>query len=123
MKSFILRTLAALALLATPAARAWNYNAGDLLLVFRNGSQDVEFDIGSVTNYLGHTNGYTATVKGWDPGLVTATFGSFSGLSVALLATSGGTNWLSGAEPNYTAYNISAQAAQTLGNIISGVGS
>ena len=41
MKRFILTPLAALALLATPALAAWNYNPGDLLLVFRNGSQDV----------------------------------------------------------------------------------
>ncbi len=123
MKRFTLPVLAALALLAAPAARAWNYNPGDLLLVFRNGSQDVEFDLGSVTNYLGHTNGYTITVPGWDPGLVTSTFGSFNGLKVVLLATSGGTNWLSSAEPNFTAYNISSQAAQTLGNAIGAVGS
>ena len=122
MKSFILTILAALALLAAPQAKAWNYNSGDVLLVFRNGSQDVEYDLGSVTNLLGHTNGYTTTITGWDPTLVTSTFGGFSGLSVALLATSGGTNWLSSAEPNYTAYNISSQSAQTLGSIITGVG-
>lgn len=122
MKRFILTPLAALALLATPALAAWNYNPGDLLLVFRNGSQDVEFDIGSVTNVLGHTNGYTASIAGWDPTLVTSEFGSFSGLNVALIATSGGTNWLSGIEPNYTAYNVSAQGAQTLQTIINGVG-
>ena len=123
MKRFILSSLAALALLATPQVRAWNYNQGDLLLVFRNGSQDVEFDIGSVTNLLGHTNGYTTTVTGWDPNLINSTFGSFAGLDVALIATSGTTNWLSGAEPDTTAYNISSQSAQTLGSIIGGVGS
>jgi hypothetical protein len=123
MKSFILITLAALALLAAPQAKAWNYNTGDVLLVFRNGSQDVEYDIGSITNLLGHTNGYTTTITGWDPSLVTSTFGGFSGLDVALLATSGGTNWLTSAEPNYSAYNISSQAAQTLSSLIGGVGS
>jgi hypothetical protein len=123
MKRLILTSLAALSLLGTPTARAsWNYNPGDLLLVFRNGSQDVEFDIGSVTNVLGKTNGYTATITGWDPALVTTTFGGFSGLTVALVATSGGTNWLSGAEPNYSAYNVSAQGASTLSSLINGVG-
>jgi hypothetical protein len=123
MKRLILSSLAALALLATPQVRAWNYNQGDLLLVFRNGSQDVEFDIGSVTNLLGHTNGYTTTITGWDPNLVNTTFGGFSGLEVALIATSGTTNWLSGAEPDTTAYNISSQAAQSLNSLIAGVGS
>ena len=98
MKRFILATLAALALLGTPSAKAWNYNSGDVLLVFRNGSQDVEYDLGSVTNLLGHTNGYTTIITGWDPTLVTSTFGGFSGLSVALIATSGGTNWVTSAE-------------------------
>ena len=123
MKSIILTTLAALALLATPLARAWNYNNGDVLLVFRNGSQDVEFDLGSVTNYLGRTNGYTTTVTGWNVGLVTGTFGSdLTGVKVVLLATSGSTNFLSGAEPDTTAYTVSGQNANTLQGVISAVG-
>lgn len=131
-------TLAALALLATPLARAWNYTDGDLLLVFReSGASDVEFDLGSVNTYLGHTNGYTTTVTGWNPTLVTSafasstninTFGSLTGVSVALLATTPVTNavptaWLSGAEPNTTAYRVGAQAwSSRFHNIISAVG-
>jgi hypothetical protein len=123
MKRIIFTILAALALLATPQARAWTYNDGDLLLVFRNGSQDVEFDLGSVANFLGKTNGYTTTVTGWNVNLVTSTFGTLnSSVKVALLATAGGTNWLSSAEPNTTAYNISSQAAQKLHGVISAVG-
>jgi hypothetical protein len=122
MKIFTLTILAALTLLAAPVARAWTYNDGDLLLVFRNGSQDVEFDLGSVTNFLGQTNGYTTTVTGWDPTLVTSTFGSFAGVNVVLLATGGATNWLSGAEPDTTAYNVSAQAANSLHGVINAIG-
>lgn len=122
MKIFILTITAALTLLATPLARAWTYNDGDLLLVFRNGSQDVEFDLGSVTNYLGQTNGYTTTVTNWDLSLVTSTFGSVSGLKVVLLATGGATNWLSSAEPNTTAYNVSSQGADALNGVIGSVG-
>lgn len=122
MKKIILLTLAALTLLATPPARAWTYNDGDVLLVFRKGSQNVEFNLGSVSNYLGKTNGYTKTVTGWDLGLVTGTFGSLSSVKVVLLATAGGTNWLSSAEPNTTAYNISSSDADTLHGIISAVG-
>jgi hypothetical protein len=51
-----------------------------VLLVFRQGSQNVEFDLGSVTNFLGKTNGYTTTVTGWDLSLVTSTFGSLTGV-------------------------------------------
>jgi hypothetical protein len=122
MKSIILTTLAALTLLTTPQARAWTYNDGDVLLVFRQGSQNVEFDLGSVTNFLGKTNGYTTTVTGWDLSLVTSTFGSLTGVKVVLLAAGDSTNWLSSAEPNTTAYNISASDADTLHGVISAVG-
>jgi hypothetical protein len=115
MKKFIPKILlATLALLATPLAQAqtWTYNDGDLLLVFReNGFSDVEFDLGSVTNYLGQTNGYTTTVGGWDSTVVTGQFGSnLKNVDVILLATSGQsaatqTVWLTSIEPNTTAYN------------------
>jgi len=122
MKRFILTSLAAVSLLAAPQLRAWTYNDGDVLLIFRNGSQDVEFDLGSVNQFLGRTNGYTTTVTGWDPSLVTSTFGSFTGVKAVLIATGGSTNWLSSAEPNTTAYNVSSQAANTLHGIVNGVG-
>jgi hypothetical protein len=122
MKSIILTTLAALTLLTTPQARAWTYNDGDVLLIFRQGSQNVEFNLGSVTNFLGKTNGYTKTVTGWDLSLVTSTFGSLTGVKVVLLAAGDPTNWLSSAEPNTTAYNISASDADTLHGVISAVG-
>jgi hypothetical protein len=125
MKSIILTTLTALALLTTPPARAWTYSDGDVLLVFRKGSQNIEFDLGSVTNFLGKTNGYTTTVTGWSLSLVTGTFGTLdSNVKVVLLATTttGSTNWLSSAEPNTTAYNVSTAEADTLRGVISAVG-
>ncbi len=123
MKSFILTTLAVLTLLATPQARAWTYSDGDVLLVFRKGTQNIEFDLGSVSNFLGKTNGYTTVVTGWDSSLVTTTFGgSLTGAKVVLLASTGSSNWLSSAEPNTTAYNVSGQAADDLHGVISAVG-
>lgn len=122
MKNFILTILSASTLLATPLARAWTYSDGDVLLVFRNGSQDVEFDLGSISNFLGKTNGYTTTVTGWDPGLVTGAFGSLAGANLVLLATAGATNWLSGVEPNTTAYNVSSQGVNSLHGVINAVG-
>jgi len=123
MKKYILITLAAFTLLATPLARAWTYTNGDLLLVFRKGSQNVEFNLGSVTNFLGQTNGYTTAVTGWSLSLVTSMFGTLdSSVKTVLLATAAGTNWLSSAEPNTTAYNISSAEADTLQGIISAVG-
>jgi hypothetical protein len=123
--------LAALALLASPLAQAqtWTYNDGDLLLIFRKtGHNNIEFDLGSVTNYLGKTNGFTTTVTGWDLSLVTGEFGSnLKNVNVILLATSGLTNasptvWLTSPEPNTTAYNDSGQEFNTLSGLISAVG-
>jgi hypothetical protein len=113
MKKIIPLTLAALSLLATLPARAWTYNDGDLLLIFRkSGHSNIEFDLGSVTNYLGKTNGYATTVTGWDLSRVTGEFGvNLTGVKFILLATTSPTNanptaWLSSAEPNTTAYNV-----------------
>jgi hypothetical protein len=132
MKKFIPKILlAALAILATPLAQAqtWTYNDGDLLLIFRKtGHNNIEFDLGSVTNYLGKTNGYTTTVTGWDLSLVTGEFGSnLKNVNVILLATSGLTSasqtvWLTSLEPNTTAYNVSGQEWSTLSGLISAVG-
>jgi hypothetical protein len=123
MKRLILTALAGASLLsAASQARAWTYNDGDVLLIIRKNSQDIEFNIGNVTNFLGKTNGYTTTVSNWDPSLVTSTVGSLTGAKIVLLATSTATNWLSSAEPNTTAYNISAQDLDTLHGVINGVG-
>jgi len=121
MKKIILATLAAVTLLSALPARAWIYNDGDLLLVFRQDSYDFEYDLGSVTNFLGKTNGYTTAVNNWDPTLVTGTVGSFTGAKVVFLAT-GQTNYLSSPEPNTTAYNIDSSEADTLHGILSAVG-
>jgi hypothetical protein len=124
MKKLLLSICVLLVLLSALLARAWTYNTGDLLLVFReSGHKNIEFDLGSVTNLLGKTNGYTTTITGWDAGLVTNEFGAdLTGVKVVLLATSGSTNWLSGAEPDTTAYNVSSQASDTLQAIVNGIG-
>src|ERR1700722_11469911 len=96
MKKIILLTIALLALEAAPLARAWSYNDGDLLLIFREASHnDVEFDLGNINtvNMLGHTNGFTTTVTGWNAGLVTSTFGSdLTGVSIILAAATSQAN-------------------------------
>ena len=117
MKKIILTTLALLAWLATPPARAWTYNDGDLLLVFHEGSHNnIEYDLGSVTNLLGQTNGYTTTITGWDASLVTTEFGAnLTGVKVILAATTSPTNtnptaWVTSSDPNPNAYNVSGAA-------------
>ena len=126
MKRIIMLTLAALTLLNAPLARAWTYKNGDLLLVFRKGSVNVEFDLGSVNSYLGQPNGYTTPVSGWDLNYLTNAIGSLtdpnSPTEVLLLAAGGTTNWLSSAEPNTTAYQGSSQESSGLNGDISAVG-
>src|ERR1700743_2467239 len=97
MKYLILSAVAALAVLSAPLARAWSYSDGDLLLVFRgtsgNSAYDIEYDLGSVSNFLGHANGYSNTITGWNPSLLTSKFGpDLTGLDVVLLAASTPTN-------------------------------
>jgi hypothetical protein len=130
MKKTFLSGLALLALLATPLARAWTYNDGDLLLIFReSGQNDIEFDLGSVSNLLGHANGYTTPITGWDASLVTSKFGTdLTGASVILLATTSKTSaspiaWLSSDDPNVNAYRDSLSDWTTsLYGIINAIG-
>ena len=124
MKKIILLGLAALTLLNAPLARAWTYTPGDLLLIFRQGNFDVEFDIGSVTNYLGKTNSYTTTVSGYSLSFLTNSLASITAnpTKVILLASGGTTNWVTSAEPNTTAYQGSLQSAQSLNGLINSVG-
>ena len=136
MKKIFQLALAALALLPAWPARAWTYNNGDVLLIFRESQlptypssfNDVEFDIGNVTNFLGKANGYTTTVTGWTLSQVTSVFGSdLTGVSVVLIAATSPTNatptayfsaalpqtfWLNGVEPFHTAYNVSPSVWQ-----------
>lgn len=150
MKLIYQLSLAALALLpALPARALWPaYNDGDVLLVFResqlasyiypSGLNDVEYNLGSVTNYLGKTNGYTTTVTGWNLSQVQGVYGTdLTGVSVILIAATSPTNlnptayfsaalpqsfWLNGVEPYNTAYNVSPSVWQSFWSRINSVG-
>lgn len=116
MNKLIPLTIAALALLVAPVVQAWTYKDGDVLLLFRNvnnPNNDVEYDLGSVNQFLGQTNGYTTTVTNWNPAVVQGVYGTdLTGVSVALLAVTSPTNltptaYVSGLEPDTTAYGDS----------------
>jgi len=113
MKRIILSTIALLTLFTAPLARAWSYNDGDLLLIFReSGQTNVEFDLGSVSNLLGHSTGFTTNLTGWSSSLVTGYFGAnLTGVKVILAAATSSTNstptaWVSSVDPNPGAYNV-----------------
>lgn len=129
MKKIILTVSAALALLATPPAQAWNYNNNDVLLIFREHSfNDVEFDLGNVSQFTNLASGTTITVPNWTPSLVTGTFGAnLTGVSVILAGTTSWYDpnraaWLSSIS-NGVAYNLTASDWQgSLWSTISSIG-
>ncbi len=80
--------LAAIALPWAQLASAINYSSTDLLLVFRqDGQRDVEFDLGSVTNFLGKTPGTRITVA-YNLSTVLGNFGgSLAGVKFVVVGT------------------------------------
>ncbi len=130
MKKFLQLSAAALALWATAGRAAWNYQDGDVLLIFReSGFNDVEFDIGGIGQFLNQPNGFTTNVTGWDPTVVTSTFGGdLTGVRVIVAATTSWTNatktsWLSSSQPNTTAYNVTPSVwQQDLWSVINSIG-
>jgi hypothetical protein len=107
MKKLIQIAVAASLLLNTPLAQAWTYSDGHALLIFReSGFNDVEFDLGDISQFLGQRDGYTATLNAWNLSLVTGVFGDdLSGVSVILAATTSDTAaspaaWLSSGDPS-----------------------
>ncbi len=114
MKTLLKILVAASAVLATPLAHAWTYADGHALLIFRaSGFNNVEFDLGDVSQFTGKTNGYTTGVANWNSNLVTSIFGSdLTGVSVVLAATTSDTNaspsaWLSSGDSSALPHDYS----------------
>jgi hypothetical protein len=103
----IVHLLAAFSLLGlVPFAQALTYNPGDVLLVFRSpGLNDVEFDLGSISQFLNHTNGYTVPVNSWSPSVVNSNYSLNGGnVQFALLASTSVSDpspnaWISDGQP------------------------
>src|SRR5262245_1586384 len=114
MKNLLKIMAAMVAMAAAPSAHAWTYTNGHALLIFRlNGFNNVEFDLGDVSQFVGKPNGYTVGVSGWNSNLVTSVFGSdLSGVNVILAATTSDTNaspaaWLSSGDASAQPHNYS----------------
>jgi hypothetical protein len=132
MKRILRLTLVGFALTVALLARAGSpYQDGDVLLIFReSGFNDVEFDIGNISQFLNQANGYSTPVTGWSLSTVTGVFGTdLTGVSVVVAATQARTNigrlaWLSSAS-NVTAVNdITPSAWQSgLWSVIDSIGS
>jgi SufS family cysteine desulfurase len=100
-----------------------------VLLIFREHSfNDVEFDLGNVSQFTNLASGTIITVPNWTPSLVTSTFGvNLTGVSVILAGTTSWydpnrASWLSSIS-NGVAYNLTASDWQgSLWSTISSIG-
>jgi len=105
---------------------AFTYTNTDLLLVFREqGFFDVEFNIGSVSNFLGKASGTVIPVTNWNYGLVRTNFNATNtvGIKFILAAVTDPTNaladrraWLTDGSQGDTPTDITGSR---LGQIIS----
>jgi len=128
MKKLQRMFLIAVAAGAAQSAPALNYSSTDLLLVFRqDGQKDVEFDLGSVTNFLGQTAG-SQTAVSYNKTLVLANFGgSLAGVKFAIAGTTSQTDplprvWLTDAKVSTPPAQLSGSAFGVLHDKIDSVG-
>ncbi|HVY68285.1 MAG TPA: hypothetical protein VHH73_00050 [Verrucomicrobiae bacterium] len=105
---------AAFACLAAEQAAAFTYSDTDLLLVFRQqGLNDVEFNLGSINNFLGKPDGTQIPVTNWDLNLVRQNYNNnLGGVSVILMAATDAQNatnrvWLTDGNANGTPTDVS----------------
>ncbi|EEF58447.1 hypothetical protein [Pedosphaera parvula] len=129
MKKLLTTLLLVSAAVWTQVAGAFTYSDGDLLLVFRqDGFNDVEFNLGSVTNYLGKPSGTVLTVTNWDLAATRANFiNNLSGVKFILMsATNSGAVvkkvYLTDQEASSSPTDISVSTWQLLREKIAQVG-
>ena len=130
MKLHDIMLMATVVTVATsPDVRATTYSDTDLLLVFRqNGFNDVEVNLVSVSNYLGHASGTQMVVTNWDASQVRANFNNqFGGVSFVMLAATNPTDpsrrvWLSDANLADTPTDLSGSRWSQLRSKIEFVG-
>ena len=131
MKAFPKLLLVLLAASAANSTSAFNYADSDLVLVFRrDGFNDAEFDLGSVTNYLGKANGTKLTVSNWDLAAVRANFNnSLASVKFLLFAATSFTDplrraWITSAvlDPNPLPTDLSGSGWSQLRSKLSFVG-
>jgi hypothetical protein len=82
--------------ITTSVASAFTYSDSDVLLVFRkDGFNDVEFNIGSVSNFLGKANGTVVPVNNWNLNTVNTNFNNnLSAVKFLLASATEATNAL-----------------------------
>ena len=127
LKKTIAAGLAGLALCTAPAAWAWTYNDGDVLLIFRaNNKNNVEFDLGGISQFLGHPNGYTNVVTNWNVNVVTTNYAlTNANVQFAVISATKSPSseaWVSDSQPLTTNLDVNTPNFNSLYSIISAVG-
>ena len=124
-----IKLFALLILCSSQMVSAFTYADGDLLLVFRREgtSKDVEFNIGTVSNYLGKASGTVISVTNWSFNTVTSNFGSLSGVKFLVIATTANSDpvrrsWLTDANDSDVPTDISGSKMSALHGKIDLVG-
>jgi len=117
------------AALVTHTVSAFTYSDYDLLLILRQeGLNDVEFNLGSVTNYLGQPDGTVITVTNFDVNLAKSGFNNnLVGVKFILMAATNSNAaikraYLTDADPASVPTDITVSSWRTLQSKISFVG-
>lgn len=127
-------TLSCFAALLLAAGAIQNLNAftyvdGDLLLVFRRDQfSDAEFNLGTVSNYLGLANGTVRTITNFDVSTVLANFNNnLNGVTIALVAATTTQDaqrraWVTDSDSSTARQGISGSKFSTIWSKVNGVG-
>ena len=129
IKTFIHIGALALATGWVQTLSAFNYTNSNLLLVFRKDNfNDVEFNLGNVSNYLGKADGMVIMVTNWSLPLVKATYNnSLTNVKFLLMAVTTSDDtlkraWLTDANPSGTPQDITGSRWSGIYARISAVG-
>jgi hypothetical protein len=113
---------------SAPTAHAFSYEDEDLLLVFRKpGFNDVEFNLGTVSNLLSRAEGSVTRITGWDPALVETQYELTDGVEFILIATTGSQApvkrvWITSADADAVVQDRTPSQWKNLWSKIDGVG-
>jgi len=129
MNPMKIKIFALLILCTAQLAMGFSYSDSDLLLIFRRDgtSKDVEFNLGTVSNYLGKASGTVIQVTNWNFNTVANNFGSLAGVKFALIATTANSDpvrrsWLTDANDADAPTEISGSKMSALHAKIDSVG-
>jgi len=124
-----IKIFALLILCTAHIAMGFSYSDSDLLLIFRRDgtSKDVEFNLGTVSNFLGKASGTVIPVTNRSFNSVTSNFGSLAGVKFVLIATTSNSDplrrsWLTDANDSDAPTDISGSKMSTLHAKIDSVG-